>query len=232
MAKDLRDYDEFKTLKNLGGLKESELKEIFMTKFKVNENIDKAISGDNIRIKNNNGKYEYRNISSKDNETIKFKENTVSKEIQEKVVDDMKKDLTILGAIENIKFKYRRNDENKKTITPWDKAGNRTIKDIEKQTIQDFINTEDVTNKKIKLHLLGPAKEDITLDLNDKIYQKLESKDINANGYYKNLFEKKLGDGADKTTTVQKENYKAYLQSNEDSKEYWIIFESQVEKAQ
>lgn len=230
MAKDLRDYDSFKALKNLGGLKESELKEIFIAKFKADKNIDKAINGNNIRIKNNKWKYEYRNISSKDGEKIEFEENEISKEIQEKIVDDMKKDLIILWSIENIKFKYRRNDEKSKKITPWDKAGNWTIKDVEKQSIKDFINKETIAEKKISLQLLGPTKETITLDINDGIYEDLQSKDLKANGYHKNLFESKLGDGADKETTVQNEKYKAYLQSNEESKEYRIIFESQVGK--
>lgn len=229
MAKDLWDYDNFKALKNLGGLKESELKVIFMTKFKADKNIDKATNGDNIRIKNNKWKYEYRNISSKDGEKIEFEENEISKEIQEKIIDDMKKDLIILWSIENIKFKYRRNDEKSKKITPWDKAGNWTIKDIEKQSIEDFIKKETIADKKITLQLLGPAQETITLDINDGIYEDLQSKDLKANGYHKNLFESRLSDGADKEATVQNEKYKAYLQSNEESKEYRIIFESQVE---
>ncbi|MFA7298871.1 MAG: hypothetical protein WC010_04475 [Candidatus Absconditabacterales bacterium] len=230
MAKDLRDYDNFKTLKNTG-LKESELKVIFMTKFKASGKIDKATNGDNIRIKNNKGKYEYWKISSKDNgETIKFEENTISKEIQEKIVDDMKKDLIILGSIENIKFKSRRNDESKKTIVDWNKAGNWTIKDLDKKTIEGFINQETVENKKLTLQLLGPAEESITLDINDKIYQKLESKDL-KNGFYEDLFESKLADDSDKEATVQSENYKVYLKSNKEKKEQRIIFESQVESA-
>lgn len=62
MAKDLRDYDNFKNFTLLAGLTEEELKEIFMTKFESDKNIDKATNGDNIRIKNNNGKYEYWKI--------------------------------------------------------------------------------------------------------------------------------------------------------------------------
>jgi len=136
-----------------------------------------------------------------------------------------------LGAIENIKFKYRRNDEKKKSTTDWDKAGNRTIKDLDKKTIQEFINKETVEDKKIKLQLLGPAKETITLDINDRIYQKIKTKDLKENGYYNNLFENTLDDWAEKETTVQNEKYKVYLKSNEESKEHQIIFESQVEKA-
>ncbi len=63
MAKDLRDYDVFKNLPNAAGLKESELKDIFMDKFKNHKDIDEATEGDNIRIKNGYGKYEYRKIS-------------------------------------------------------------------------------------------------------------------------------------------------------------------------
>ncbi len=231
MAKDLRDYDNFKNLTNLEWLKESELKEIFTAKFIANKNTAKATEGDNIRIKNEQGKYEYIKISSKDETTIKFDENKLSKEIQEKVVDDIKKDLIILGAIENIKFKYRRSDEKKKTATDRNKAGNWTVKDLKKEKIKEFINKETVEEKKLILQLLGPAKETMTLDINDKVYQKLTAKDIPANGYYKNLFDSKLGDGADKEATVLNEKYKVNLQSNDEKKEYQVIFESQVEWA-
>lgn len=148
MAKDLRDYDNFKTLKALGGLKESELKEIFITKFKAHKDIEDATNSDNIRIKNSQGKYEYRKISSKNGETIRFEENEISKEIQEKIVDNMKKDLAIVASIENIKFKYRRSDEKKNVFNERDKAGSRTIKDLEKTTIQEFMKKEDVSEKK------------------------------------------------------------------------------------
>lgn len=179
MGKDLRDYDNFKNSTTLAGLTEKELKEIFMTKFEADKNIDKATNGDNIRIKNNNGKYEYWKISSKkDDEKIAFEENSISKEIQEKVIDDMKKDLSIIKSIENIQFKYRRNDEKRKVIEARNKAGNWTIKDLDKQTIKDFINKETVEEKKLNLQLLGPSKETITLDMNDGIYQKIKSKDL------------------------------------------------------
>lgn len=143
----------------------------------------------------------------------------------------MKKDLSIIKSIENIQFKYRRNDEKKKVIEAWNKAGNRTIKDLEKQTIKDFINKETIEDKKLTLQLLGPSKETITLDMNDDLYQKIKAKDL-ENGYYEDLFESKLDDTSDKEITVENENYKTYLKSNKESKENRIIFESQVEKAE
>jgi len=228
MAKDLRDFERVKVQGENVGLKESELKEIFMTKFKENKDIDKGTKGNNIMIKNNNGKNEYWNISSKNEETIKFKKNETAKEIQEKVVDEMKKDLAIIGSIENIKFKYRRSDEKRETTTDRDKAGNWTIKDINKETIKDFIKTDAEEEKKIVLELLGPANETITLDINDNVYKKLTSKDL-ENGYYKDLFESTLDDGDDKEVTVKNETYKIHLESDTNSKENWIIFESQVE---
>jgi hypothetical protein len=231
MAKDLRDFDRVKVQGENVGLKESELKEIFMTKFKENKDIDKATEGNNIRIKNNNGKNEYWKISSTNGETIKFEDNKTAKEIQEKVVDDMKKDLAIIGSIENIKFKYRRSDERRKTTTDRDKAGNWTIKDINKETITNFIKTEAEEEKKIVLELLGPADETITLDINDNVYKKLKSKDL-ENGYYKDLFESTLDAGDDKEVAVNNESYKIHLESDINSKENRIIFESQVEKAQ
>ena len=230
MAKDLRDYDKFGNTSTLG-LNEIELKEIFVNKYKANENIDKATRGDNIRIKNSNGKYEYWNISSSsDGEKIKFEENNISKEIQEKVIDNIKKDLAIIGSVENIKFKYRRNDEKRKTLTDWNKAGNRTIKDIEKQTIKDFINQEKGEDKKISLKLLGPARENITLNINNNIYKNLEAKELGKNGYYKDIFETKLADKEDKELNVQNEKYKVHIESDKQNKENRMIFESQVAK--
>lgn len=232
IAKDLRDFDRFWEITTLNGLNEAELKETFVAKYKSNEKIDKAIRGDNIRIKNNEGKYEYWNISSNgDGDKIRFEENTTSKEIQEKVIDDMKKDLAIIWSIEKIKFKYRRDDEKRKILTDWDKAGNRTIQDVGKQTIQSFMNAEKIEDKKINLQLLGPSKETITLDINDNIYKNIESKDL-ENGYYKNLFESKLGNEADKEIKIQNETYKIHIESNKEKTENQIIFESQVQSAQ
>ncbi len=143
--------------------------------------------------------------------------------------DNIKKDLAILASIENIRFKYSRSDE-KKDINDWHKAGNRTIKDLKKTDVTDFIKKENSSEKKLSLQLLGPAETTITLDINDGIYEKIDAEDL-AKGYYKNLFEEKLGDGADKEATVQEEKYKVYLKSDDEKKENRIIFESQVETA-
>ena len=229
MAENLWDFSKVKEQGEDIGLKESELKEIFMTKVKANKDIVRAIEWNNIRIKNSDGKYEYWKIASgKNGEMIKFEENKLSKEIQEKVIDDMKKDLGIIGSIEDIKFKYRRSDEKRKITTDRDKAGNRAIKDVSKETIESFMKTETIEDKKIKLELLGPAKETITLDINDRIYQNISSEKLEKNGYYKDMFESRLGVGSDKEISVNNETYKTYLKTNEENKENRIIFESQV----
>jgi hypothetical protein len=156
MAEDLRDYDDFKELNNLGGLNEKELKDIFKEKFEVHKDIS-SISTDNlIRIKNNDGKYEYREISGEDKgNKIIFEEEKITKKIQKEIIDDMKKDLLIIASLEHFQLRYRRSDQSqKKETSPWNKAGNRAIKDIEKEKIKEFIQKEDKEDKEIIVEIL------------------------------------------------------------------------------